>query len=278
MKSLPPASVIICSYEDARILEKSLAAFARQSFADFEIVIADDGSKTDYAPMLRSWGHRFPRGIQHVTHEKKGFRRARILNRGIRVSRYDRIIFLDMDCLPHREFVRNHLGFLAPGIAITGRRVNVRAEDVSGSESILKNGLGLSVFQLVRLWIRGRARVIEHGFVSPFLYESRYSAIMGSNFSACRSDLVAVNGFNEEFVGWGGEDDDLDQRLRFSGVRVRNVRNKVIQYHLVHPQRAMKNEPNLALLQRTKNERIVRARVGLADIREGDYTVTRYGG
>lgn len=278
VKSLPPASVIVCSYEDAAILEKSLAVFARQSFQDFEIVIADDGSKTDYAPFLKSWAHRFPRGIQHVTHEKKGFRRARILNRGIHVSRFDRIIFLDMDCLPQRDFVRNHLSYLSPETSITGRRVNIRAEEIPDVDKILKDGLGLGVFKLLSLWMRGRARVIEHGFVSPIFYESSYTAIMGSNFSVCRSDLLAVNGFNEEFVGWGGEDDELDQRLRFSGVRARNLRNKVIQYHLVHPQRAIVNEPNRALLQRTKDERTIRARIGLVEIREGDHEVRRYGG
>ncbi|HEV2489139.1 MAG TPA: glycosyltransferase [Candidatus Acidoferrales bacterium] len=277
MKPLPPASVVICSYEDASILEKSLAAFARQSFQDFEIVIADDGSKTDYAPILKSWAHRFRHGIQHVTHEKQGFRRARILNRGIHVSRFDRIIFLDMDCLPHRDFVRHHTSYLSPGTVITGRRVNLRAEEIPSAEKILSNGLGLSIFRLIRLRMRGRARVIEHGFVSPILYESSYKAIMGSNFSVCRSDLVAVNGFNEEFVGWGGEDDDLDQRLRFSGAHVRNLRNKVVQYHLVHPRRAFQNEPNRALLERTRRERTIRAPVGLAEIRERDSVLRRYG-
>jgi glycosyltransferase involved in cell wall biosynthesis len=278
VNKLPPASVVICSYEDGAILEKSLAAFARQSFQNFELVIADDGSRTDYSPRLQKWAHHFKHGIQHVTHEKKGFRRARILNRGIHVSRFDRIVFLDMDCLPHKDFVGNHLKYLVPGLAITGRRVHIQREEIPDAESILRNGLRFGILQLLRLWLAKKARVIEHGFVSPILYESSYSAILGSNVSFCKTDLAAVNGFNEEFMGWGGEETDLEIRMRRNGLRVRNLRNKVIQYHLMHPQRTMENQANSDLLERTKRERIVRARIGLMEIQDNDFTLKRYSG
>src|SRR5215470_14287882 len=109
-----PASIIIGTYNDADIIEKTLAALAVQSFRDFELVLADDGSNQDYAPILTEWAPRFTHGILHASHDKSGFRKARILNRAVNVSRFDRLIVIDMDCLPHRGFVRNHVAYLKP--------------------------------------------------------------------------------------------------------------------------------------------------------------------
>jgi hypothetical protein len=129
----------------------------------------------------------------------------------------------------------------------------------------------------VRLWLSGKARIIEHGFVSPILYESHNLRLHGSNFSIWRKDIIAVNGWNEEFEGWGDEDSDLGLRLQHSGVRIRNLRNKVVQFHLMHDQLPAANPKNDALFERTKRERIVRSALGLAESRSEDFKLLRYG-
>jgi len=277
MENLGPASVSLCTYNDRDIVEISLAAFARQRFPDFELIVADDGSSDDYAPILQAWAGRFVHGIQHVWQEHKGYRRARILNRAIYASRFDRLIFLDMDCLPHQDFVRNHLLYLEHGTAVTGRRVHVRREVIPSPEAILEHGLALGFSSLLLLWIKGKARAIEHGFLAPLFYESSQTSLIGSNFSMYKSDLEAVNGFNEQYEGWGDEDNDMDFRIKLNGVRVRNLRNKVVQYHLVHPRRAAENNRNRDLLERTMANRTVQALVGLREIQQGDFQLTRYG-
>jgi glycosyltransferase involved in cell wall biosynthesis len=271
------ASIIIGTYNDASIIEATLAAFAVQSFSDFELVLANDGSSQNYVPILEAWAPRFVHGIQHATHEKYGFRKTRILNRAIHVSRFERLIVIDMDCLPHRDFVRNHLSYLKPGTVINGRRTHISPEIVPSPAEILENGLGFGPAKLFRLWLQGKARIVEHGFVSPLFYESSNLRLHGSNFSVCRSDLVAVNGFNEEYEGWGKEDSDLGLRLQFSGVRIRNLRNKVIQFHRMHSRLPADNPRNDEIFERTRGERTVRARIGLAEIRQGDFSWSRYG-
>jgi glycosyltransferase involved in cell wall biosynthesis len=271
------ASIIIGTYNDAGIIETTLAALAVQSFQDFELVLADDGSSQRYAPVLEAWASRFTRGIQHVTQEKRGFRKTRVLNRAIHVSRFERLIVIDMDCLPHRDFVRNHLTYVTPGTAITGRRTHISRDVLPTPAAILQNGLGLGPATLFRLWLKRKARIIEHGFVSPVCYESSNRRLHGSNFSVCRSDLVAVNGFNEEFKGWGKEDSDLGLRLQFSRVRIRNLRNKVIQFHLLHDRLPADNPKNDEIFERTSRERTIRAQIGLTEIREGDFSLFRYG-
>jgi GT2 family glycosyltransferase len=276
MASSSPASVIVSSYNDLAILEVSLSALSVQSFHDFEIVIADDGSSQDYGPVLDAWAPRFAHGIQHVTQGKEGFRRARILNRAIHVSRFDRVIFLDMDCLAHGDFVRNHLAYLEPGTAITGRRVDISRDVVPTTEQIQERGLGFSLPVLLRLWLQGKAKRVEHGFVAPVFYESSHAALIGCNFSLCKSDLQTLNGFNEEFEGWGGEDSELDLRLQFMGARIRNLRNKVIEYHLIHEHREVDRRQVEAVLARTRAEELVGARRGLSQIQESDFSRTRF--
>src|SRR5215470_11951144 len=277
MEPSGPASVLIGTYNNLDIIEITLAAFAVQSCRDFEIVLADDGSNQDYAPILSKWAPRFPYGIQHVTQEKRGFRKARVLNRAVAISRFDPLIVSDMDCLPHRDFVRNHLAYVRPGTAITGRRTHVKREALPKPEQILEHGLGLSLLSLIGLRLQGKARIVEHGFVSPVLYESDNLRLHGSNFSVVRKDILEVNGWNEEFEGWGDEDSDLGVRLQNGGVRIRNLRNKVVQFHVMHDKLPQINPRNQALFQHTKKERIVRAAVGLAETRSEDFVLRRYG-
>jgi glycosyltransferase involved in cell wall biosynthesis len=278
LKAPAPASVILTSYNDLAILATCFAAFTRQSDPNFEIIIADDGSHQDYAPLLEEWAPRFAFGIVHVKHEDLGFRRARILNRAILSSSSDRLIFADVDCLPHARFVENHMRFLTPGVIITGRRVHVSRDSVPSMEQILSSGLGYGPARLLGLWLRGKARVVEHGVVTPLFYESSFDGILGSNFSACKPDLLAVNGFNEEFVGYGWEDTDLEFRLKLAGCRLRNLRNRVIQFHLLHAQRSEENDGNREVFERTKSSGSARAAIGLGEVRRESYEVTRYPG
>ncbi len=277
MKLLPPASVIIVSYNDLEILPSTLAALVRQTRHNFEIVIADDGSHQDYGPVLRTWAPRFAHGIHHVWHPDSGFRRARIINRAISVSRFDRVIFMDADCLPHREFVYNHARYLEPGVGITGRRTHVSREAIRAPEEILARGLGLNPLRLAALRMKGKARVIEHGFVSPLLYEASYNALLGSNHSVWKENILSVNGYNEEYVGYGWEDCDFEFRLQVAGVSFRNLRNKVVQYHVMHARRAEENDHNLRLFERTVASGTRRAARGLAEIQPDDFRHTHYG-
>jgi len=266
-----PVTAVIACYGDSDVVERNLAAFARQSYRDFELIIADDGSPEDYGPMLERWAPRFVHPIQHVRHEDLGFRKTRVLNRAVRVSRFDRLIFVDMDCLPHQDFVRNHVRYLEPGGVLACRRVNVQRQDVPAAEEIWQHGLPFGTLRLLNLWLRGRAELIEHGIVLPVAYETSYRGILGSNFSAWKSDLEKINGFNAEFAGPGWEDTDIDYRLRLAGIKIRTLRHKIVEYHVEHPVRVISDTLNYERLAAVQTKQAMRATVGLAEIREGDF-------
>ena len=58
--------------------------------------------------------------------------------------------------------------------------------------------------------------------------------IKSCNMAFYRSDFINVNGFNNDFEGWGREDSEFVVRLINSGVNRKNVRFNVIQFHLWH--------------------------------------------
>jgi glycosyltransferase involved in cell wall biosynthesis len=274
---LGPASIVLACYNDADVVERTLAALSRQSLLDFEIVVADDGSRELYAALLERWAPRFSYPIQHVRHEDLGFRKTRILNRAVHVGRFDRLIFLDMDCLPHRDFVRNHLRFVRPGTAITGRRVHIDQSVAPTAAEIAARGVDLGPAKLVRLWLAGKATCIEHGILLPEMFESSRRAILGSNFSIVKADLERINGFNEEMQGAGWEDSDVDMRLQLAGVKIRDLKNLVLQYHVTHAQRVGNTAESQARYEEMRSQRVLRAPKGLAEIMPGDFEQFEYG-
>jgi hypothetical protein len=59
--------------------------------------------------------------------------------------------------------------------------------------------------------------------------------LAAGDFSVWRSDFEAVNGFDEQFVGWGQEDDDLGLRLRAMGLRIESILDRTCSLHVWHP-------------------------------------------
>jgi GT2 family glycosyltransferase len=264
--------VVVACYNQGEVLSLTLAGLASQDLREIEVIVADDGSREDYEPMLREWSRRFAHGIQLVGHEDEGFRKTRILNRAVSVSRFDRLVFMDADCVPHPAFVLGHVGHLAPRTAVTGRRTHLARAAFPSVGEIAARGMSLSLPRLLALKLRGQASVVEHGFYLPFLSEAPGAGILGSNFSVLKDDLSAINGFNEEYQDWGtGEDTDLELRLRMSGVTVRAFRNTLVQYHVAHRGEREASLRNRAILERTRREGRARAAVGLAEMRPGDF-------
>ncbi len=86
------------------------------------------------------------------------------------------------------------------------------------------------------------------------------------DFSIWRDDFRRVNGFDENFCGWGGEDDDLGRRLRRAGVRLQSFLRWTNSYHLWHPiDASVPATPNAAPNARyvSRKGRLIRCRNGL---------------
>src|ERR1700730_13679339 len=131
-------SVIVATYNREDALAQVLRSLAYQGERDFEILVADDGSRTATARVVTEWAARMPAQLRHIWHPDRGFRLAEIRNRAIRASAGAYCIFLDGDCIARPDFVAVHRGLAEPGFFVTGNRVLLSCVL---SERILARGL-----------------------------------------------------------------------------------------------------------------------------------------
>lgn len=87
-------SVIIPTYNRAKLLNKCLRSLAEQTFRDFEVLVCDDGSRDNSKDIVDSYKDRL--NIQYLWEENWGGP-ARPRNRGIQASKGEWICFLDSD-------------------------------------------------------------------------------------------------------------------------------------------------------------------------------------
>ncbi|NOZ25942.1 MAG: glycosyltransferase [Nitrospirae bacterium] len=225
-------SVIISTYNRPHYLRKVIDGYMNQTFRDFEIVIADDGSTEETALLLTELAAGSDIPLLHVWHPDEGFRLAMIRNRAVARSRGDYIIFTDDDCIPDKRFVMDHYRYAEEGFFLQGHRVLIgegaSREFVSGD---------CAPARLLVLLLRGEVANSLNAvrLPCPWIRKGRsLRGVRGCNMSLFRSDFLAVNGFNEDFEGWGKEDSELVARLYRFGTKRKDVKFRACCFHLHH--------------------------------------------
>jgi glycosyltransferase involved in cell wall biosynthesis len=232
-------SVIVTTFNREDALTASLRALAHQSDQNFEIVIADDGSRPETARVVESWAARLPMPLKHVRHEHLGFRGGEIRNRGIRASAGEICIFLDGDCLAGADFVAAHRRLAEPGWFVTGNRILLSHEL---TDSVLAEGLAAEAWNfstVVRQRLRGGVNRVLPTLRLPLgplrkLHRANWEGAQTCNLAVARADLDRVDGFDCAYTGWGLEDSDLVIRLLHAGVRRKDGRFATGVLHLWH--------------------------------------------
>ncbi len=209
------AHVILAAYEQLPLLRLTLRGYLRQTVRDFHLTVADDGSGPETGAHLAGFaGEARARGIgfRHVWQEDRGFRKARILNEAVRRGDAEPLlIFSDADCVPPAAFVERHLAVHEPRSFQVGGVVRLaRAESDALGEAEIDAGRheGL-VGPADRRDLRRRARKSRFGL---WLGLRNRPKVLGGNLAVDRELFEALNGFDENFEGWGYEDSDLRDR------------------------------------------------------------------
>ncbi len=245
-------SVIITTYNSPAYLKKVLYGFLCQKTTPDEIIIADDGSGDDTAEMIQHLSAMFTSPLLHIWQKNKGFRAAKIRNKAIAKSSGDYIILLDGDCIVNKHFVSDHLSLAEEGCFIQGKRVLVNKRAVASFTHQDAN----SFARLCKMVLNGRLSNVHHIIYFPFplSFKSRQlKGIKSCNMGFFKKDVLAVNGFNENFVGWGNEDSDLACRLFHYGLIKKTPPFMAICFHLWHPTNKKVADMNKQLLQKTIN-------------------------
>jgi glycosyltransferase involved in cell wall biosynthesis len=255
------ASLIISFYNNIDFLKLVFAGLERQTFRNFEIIIADDGSTAEAVSELENLISSTLYKVTHLWQEDNGFRKNKILNRAIASSSSEYLIFIDGDCIPHSEFINEHNKNRQRNICLTGRRVNLsdKISDMLTPEKIKLGYLENHTLKLIWDSLTGTTIDAEKGIYlkNKFLRKAvtiKKRGLLGCNFSIFKDDILKINGFDERYILPSiGEDSDIQYRLELAGVTIKSLNNIAVQYHLFHKLQE-RQKSNLDLFDKIKSE------------------------
>ncbi|OUS02780.1 glycosyl transferase [Flavobacteriales bacterium 33_180_T64] len=224
-------SLVISTYNWTEALELVLKSVLKQQVIPTEIIIADDGSKMNTKTLIDTYKSKFRIPVHHVWQEDSGFRKSMIINKAVAKAQGDYIIQVDGDCILHPSFIKDHLRYARQGVYLSGCRVSIKEAYL---ERLFKTQkIRFNVFSK---GIKKRGRALHLPVLSTFYKESNGFNLKnrGCNMSFSREDFIAVNGYNEDFEGWGREDSELGRRFYNYGLLNRRLKNIAIVYHIYH--------------------------------------------
>ncbi|WP_367274088.1 glycosyltransferase [Flavobacterium sp.] len=257
-------SVIVSTYNAEEWLEKVLIGYSVQTYTDFELIIADDGSRPETKALIDRYAANYPVLVRHLWHEDLGYRRQEILNVAIMEAAHEYIIMTDGDCIPRNDFVEIHALEAEQGRFLSGGYCKLpmktskhiapddilsqRCFDVRWLKSIDRLGFSNTLKLSAQSW---SAWLLD--LISPTT-----PSFNNCNSSGFRSDMIAINGYDER-MKYGGPDREFGERLENNGIKGKQIRHKAVVLHLDHPRGYKTPESlaaNLAIRKEVKQQKI----------------------
>lgn len=268
-------SVIVSTYNRPDALQAVLEGFChqRESVHEWEVIVADDGSTDSTARIVESFLLRLPGRLKHVWHEDKGFRLAEIRNRAALQAGGEYLVFLDGDCIPLPDFIVQQALLAEPGWVVAGNRVLL----AQAFTDVYLRGQEKRIFSWTWFdWALHRCNGSINnalGWLRVSLPKWRkkraqdWRLLRGCNIGVWKQDLIALDGFDATFSGWGYEDSDFAVRLLRHGVKIKNGRFAVPVMHLWHREndRSQSGE-NWARFERSLHGAHIRAVSGITGL------------
>lgn len=203
MSHPPTISVVIPTYNRAKVVPKAIESILCQSYPAAEIIVVDDGSKDHTREVLAGYGDR----IKAISQVNGGLSAAR--NTGIRAAKSEWVAFLDDD----DEHVPERLAIAAETIAIHPEI------DVHATNTAIVNSDGT---ELDMFGIRGR-HATQHMRLERPLGWVLGGCFFAQTLVARKSAIVDVGMFRKTFY----EDMDLFVRLAARGPWTVDVRKSL---------------------------------------------------
>jgi glycosyltransferase involved in cell wall biosynthesis len=243
-------SVILNTYNRAHFLPRVFAAWSRLDPTRFSMVVADDGSNDDTKTVLQELGARAAFGVTHVWHEHDGHRRAEILNKAVHVAPHEALLFTDSDSLPARDLLDVHERCFSRARMLVGGylRLDPDYTERLDVEAVRAGDYERQATPAVRRRLRWQH--LKHVGYTLLRTKGR-PHVMGLNMVIPRSGFVTVNGYDNNFRGWGRADGDLRERLKCVHVRPFSDWSRALVFHMHHPEDTTKKQrANVAYAQR----------------------------
>jgi GT2 family glycosyltransferase len=247
----PTVSVVIPHFEQQRRLDLVLTALSVQTHPPtrLQVVVADDGSSVP--PDVGAFD-----GAVVVRQDDRGFRAAAARNLGARAADGSALCFLDADTVPEPTYVERavRLSAGAADVVAVGRRRHADLDGWSPRRLLDWFDGGTAPTELTEpRWLRDAYRAsADLLYADHRSYRHVISAVL-----TCDRDLFwEIGGFDEGFVGYGGEDWELAARAWERGGVLAHVADAVAWHdgpdwaERSSSDRAGKNAEALALASR----------------------------
>lgn len=257
-------ALLVSTYNWPEALELVLLSILRQSRMPDEVIIADDGSDERTALLINTFIDKHGMSIKHVWHEDKGFRKSIILNKALKQATSPYIIEIDGDIILHKHFVADHLRAAQPGFFVQGSRAMIGERK---SNEILKTKQ--LDFHAFTSGMHTRFNALRLPLLSGLFKTDPTSShnVKGCNIAFWRQDFIAINGYYNEFKGWGWEDYEFAERLINSGIMKKRLKLAAVCYHIFHPLNSRGNfEPNEIIYRETVKGKLAYREVGYHEV------------
>ena len=268
MTSVSPktVSVFIATYRKPETLELVLLGLLNQTRMPEQVIVVEDGQWEKNLELTTRYQERFGGRLLHLTQQDDGNRLNVARNRGIDACTSEFLIMLDGDMIPHPRFVEDYQSWAQPGFFIQPRRIRLNQgltdkaiADKRVSFSWLTPGIER---RIQAIWSPALARLASSS-------DQSIRHTRGANIGFWHQDLVAINGCDMEYSGWGHNDWDMVQRMFHLGRRRLYLRQAALAYHLEHPDQTRKEvSSNRMRFDQVVKNRSVRCELGLDELKQ----------
>ena len=237
-------SVIIPLYKDLKSLKIVLEAFQRQTYQNFELIVTEDDDSSLTVEFLKKFKDL---KIIHLQQPDTGRNKVIAQNRAIVKSNGEYLIFIDGDIVPFKHFIEYSVALSKPKRVLSGRRVNLPQAITEKIKKNIYDICGIEKHYFKFLWQNKSSRDVrvEQGvqlnpntwfYTQVVSKRKRNSEILGCNFSCFKEDIIAINGFDEEYhpLATLADDTDLTWRFKGMGYELLSSKNIVNCFHLWH--------------------------------------------
>lgn len=257
-------SVVVSTYNAEEWLEKVLIGYSVQTYKDFELIIADDGSRATTKELIDKYAANYPVPVRHLWHEDEGYRRQEILNVAIVEAAHEYILMTDGDCIPRADFVEIHAQQAEKGRFLSGGYCKLSmktSKAITKADIINQNCFNVKWLNAIdKLDFSNTLKLGSSPFLGKILdfISPTTPSFNNCNSSGFKEDMIAINGYDER-MKYGGPDREFGERLENYGVKGKQIRHKAIVVHLDHPRGYKTPESlaaNLAIRKEVKEKRI----------------------
>lgn len=233
-------SVIVPVYNRLEHLRALCQCLIKQEEQPYELIISDDGSSQKILDFIGDLLPKMDFKAKHIYQQDLGFRKTRALNNAVREAEGDILVFCDQDLIFPENYLKNVKKEIKKGIFLMSRPYSITENEkniiISNFEKN-KNYIE-SIGMISKEYIISVRKTLKKDRNRRILNKIRLSKrgirLVGMSYAMYKEDYIAVNGYDEKYMGWGLEDDDFGNRLVAFGVKGKEFNYEPIQLHLYH--------------------------------------------